>query len=70
MTTKTIKELIQGNVTFTYYRANHLYYQTECGFKFPVPIEDVGEATFNYTEKGIHMMRYIRKQLALEKANE
>ncbi len=28
---------------------------------FPVPLEDVGDATFNATEKALLFMRYIRK---------
>jgi hypothetical protein len=30
-------------------------------WEFPVPIEDVGDATFNATEKALLFMRYIRK---------
>lgn len=32
-------------------------------FTFPVPIEDIGNATFNATEKGMLMMRYVRKHM-------
>lgn len=67
---KTIKELVNGDATFLYYRAGHLYYQTACGYKFSVPLDDIGEATFNNTEKGILMMRYIRKQLDLEQKSK
>ena len=48
---------------FSRYRKNHLYYITECGFEFPVPIEDIGDATFANEEKASLMMRYIRKHL-------
>ena len=65
-----IKELIKGTVRFQFYRAGNLYYKTESGFTFTVPVEDVGEATFNAEEKGILMMRYIRKQLILNAAQE
>ncbi len=38
---------------------------------FPVPIEDIGTATFMAEEKALLMMRYIRKHLEmLEKAKE
>lgn len=41
-----IKSMVSGNkkVRFTQYRHKHLYYVTECGFEFPVPIEDIGDA--------------------------
>ena len=60
----TIKEHIKGKVTFCHYRKGNLYYLTETGLLFPVPIEDTGDATFNNTDKAILFMRYIRKQLA------
>jgi len=54
-------------VHFAYYRANELWYETENGLKFPVPISDIGEATFLATDKALIFMRYIRKQVeALE----
>lgn len=61
----SIKEMVSGNkkVKFQFYRAGHLYYQTECGFVFPVPIEDIGEATFLQEDKAMLFMRYIRKAL-------
>ncbi len=66
-----IKEMIKDNkkVHFKFYRAGNLYYQTECGFLFPVPIVDIGDATFNTEEKAILLMRYIRKYL-MEIENE
>lgn len=50
-------------VTFTRARKENLYYETECGFEFPVPIDDMGDATFNATDKAMFFMRYIRKHL-------
>lgn len=62
---KTIKEYVSGNktVNFVYFRKDHLWYTTECGFEFPVPVEDVGDATFNSEERAMLMMRYIRKHI-------
>lgn len=60
-----IKECIKGQVTFEYYRKNELWYKCENGFMFPVPIEDIGDATFMAKDKAMLFMRYIRKQLAL-----
>lgn len=50
-------------MTFTHFRRNQLWYITECGFQFAVPVEDVGDATFNVEERAMLMMRYIRKQI-------
>ena len=59
----TIKDHIKGTVNFVSYRAGNLYYVTETGLLFPVPIEDTGEATFKSEDKAILFMRYIRKHL-------
>lgn len=40
-------------------------YKTECGFMFPVPIDDTGDGTFLSKDKAMMFMRYIRKQLQL-----
>lgn len=69
---KDLKYLIKGSCTFQFYRDSQLWYKTEFGsFVFPVPVEDITNgATFNNTEKGLMMMRYIRKHLkTLEEAN-
>lgn len=67
------KQLLKNNiVTFSHYRKGYLYYiidarnggsdgQQSNLYLFPVPIEDVGDATFNNTEKALLFMRYIRK---------
>ena len=63
----TIKQIIKDNyVQFSHYRAGHLYYNVKVEgeqFSFPVPLEDVGDATFLNQDKAIIMMRYIRKAL-------
>ena len=59
-----IKEIVKDKyVEFKYFRAGNLFYETECGMLFPVPIEDTGEATFKDKDKAIFFMRYIRKHL-------
>lgn len=50
-------------VKFKYFRKGNLYYATECGFEFPVPVEDTGDATFLDQDKAMYFMRYIRKHL-------
>jgi hypothetical protein len=69
----TIKDMVKDNkkVHFTFYKDRQLFYQTECGFEFPVPIDDIGNATFLAEDKAILFMRYIRKHLdTIEKARE
>ena len=63
---RTLKEMIVNNqkVKFSFYRDGQLWYETECGFRFSVPIADVGTATFLAEDRAILFMRYIRKQMA------
>jgi hypothetical protein len=63
---RTLKEMIVNNqkVRFSFYRDGQLWYETECGFRFPVPISDVGTATFLVEDRAILFMRYIRKHMA------
>lgn len=60
-----IKDLIKDNrVRFTHARKGHLWYETQREkFEFPVPFEDMGDATFPSEEKAMLFMRYIRKHL-------
>ena len=62
-----IKEMVKGDkrVTFIHYKDSELWYCTECGFEFPVPISDTGNATFFAQDRAMLFMRYIRKQIAL-----
>ena len=63
MQIRSIKEMVNDNqkVRFSFYRDGQLWYQTECGFEFPVPIADAGTATFLAEDRAILFMRYIRK---------
>jgi len=59
-----IKDIVKNqNANFVFYRDKSLFYETDNGFQFPVPIEDAGSATLNQQEKAILLMRYIRKHL-------
>ncbi len=61
----TIKDHIQGNATFAYYRDSALWYRTGAtNLLFPVPVADLGTATCLASEKGVFFMRWIRKHLA------
>jgi hypothetical protein len=66
MTTQfSIKDIIKGNyVKFHFLRANTAYYKIRFSgsdFMFPVPLDDLGEATLLAEDKAIMFMRYIRK---------
>jgi len=62
-----LKQIVKNNtVHFSHYRASHLYYNVtvnEIKYMFPVPIDDIGDATFLNEDKAMIMMRYIRKAL-------
>jgi hypothetical protein len=60
-----IKDMVKdGKMTnFQFYRKGELWYTTECGFLFSVPVDDIGDGTFQCQEKAMLMMRYIRKQI-------
>ena len=53
-------------VRFLYYKEQDLFYITECGFKFPVPISDVGTASMKVEDKAIMFMRWIKRELDVQ----
>lgn len=62
-----IKDIVKNNkATFLYYRHQMMYYTVVVDgneFCFPIPLDDVADATLNLTEKAMLLMRYIRKAL-------
>ncbi len=66
----SIKDMVSSGkkVQFVFYRQKELWYKTECGFEFPVPIEDTGDGVFLNEDKAMLFMRYIRKHLAMIEA--
>ncbi len=69
----TLKERVKGSVKFKYFRDNALWYTTDDGWVFPVPISDTGNdqggaATFLAVDRGVVYMRWIRKQMETEAA--
>lgn len=58
-----LKTHIAGTATFQYFRDSALWYSTEAGLVFPVPLSDIGTTTFDVSYKGIRLMRWIRKHL-------
>jgi len=58
-----IKRAVSENrvVYFSHYHGGSLWYKTTFDELFNVPVEDIGNATFNTQEKALHLMRYMRK---------
>ncbi|MNL76691.1 hypothetical protein D3C87_2027000 [compost metagenome] len=53
------------------FRKGDLWYRTELGFEFPVPVADAGDASFEAVIKASMLMRYIRKHAQmLEQARQ
>lgn len=70
--TLTLKEMVQHNkkVRFSHYKSNDLWYITEDGFEFPVPVSDTGDGIFLAEDKALLFMRYIRKHLNMLAASK
>lgn len=60
-----IKDMVKDGkkVVFKRYVNDTLIYSTECGFEFPVPVEDTGDGAFLSEDKAMFLMRYIRKEI-------
>lgn len=67
-----IKDMVRDGkrVQFSRYRHGELIYVTECGFEFPVPIDDTGDGVFLAEDKAMLFMRYIRKQIEAIKSDQ
>lgn len=63
----SISALVKDNgVEFDYYRAGIMYYlifYQETLYRFPVPVNDVGDASMRHADKAIYFMRWIRKAI-------
>ena len=62
-----IKEMVANGrkVRFTHYKNGELWYVTERGFAFPVPIADTGDGSFLADDKALLFMRYIKKHKSM-----
>ena len=60
-----LKDLVSNvnKVTFMHYRHGEIWYTTDCGFQFPVPIADTGDGTFLATDRAMLYMRYIKRHI-------
>ena len=64
-----ITSFVKNNtVSFSRLRHGVVYYnvkntETQDMYQFPVPLEDIGDATLEATDKAMMFMRYIRKAM-------
>lgn len=63
----TLKEMVNDGkkAKFVRYYCHQMWYQTECGFMFPVPLSDNGAAVLEAEEKALLLMRYIKAHIKL-----
>jgi len=60
-----LKEMLKGKkVHFVKYRKGELIYSTECGFEFPISVDDTGDGTFLAKDNAMTFMRWVRIQIA------
>lgn len=66
VTVPNLKDEVKDNkkVRFKFLRQDNMWYETESGFVFPVPLDERGEATFLAEDRAMLFMRYIRKYIA------
>jgi len=66
-----LKFRVKQTVNFSYFRDGCLWYKTHDNWEFPISVEETinkqgNSPTFNACEKGIILMRWIRKHMELE----
>ena len=62
---RSVSQSRYGTVKFSHYFDGNLWYTTQDGFDFPVPVSDIGTAKFLAEDKAMLFMRYIRKHMEL-----
>jgi hypothetical protein len=63
---KLLEIVKDNNVTFDFMRAGTAYYNVivdNLSYRFPVPLEDIGDATLMKEDKAIIFMRWIRASI-------
>lgn len=60
-----LKDLIKDGKTakFKQFRLNTLYYETQEGFVFAIPIHELGESTLLAEERCASLMKWIKRAL-------
>lgn len=61
----TLKERVKGTVSFLSFADGELWYMTEDGFEFPVPVEDTQGAVFLNKDNALLFMRWIRRHMEM-----
>jgi hypothetical protein len=66
-----LKSRVKEPVHFSFFRDGALWYTCADGWTFPIPVRDTDNAqgaspTFNAEEKGILLMKWIRKAMEQE----
>lgn len=61
----SVTDHVKGRSKFQFYREGNLYYETDTGLTFPIPIVDTAGATFLAEDKSMFFMRWIRKHLEM-----
>lgn len=64
---KMIDLVKDKKVKFEYFRDGNFFYSCDNGFIFPVPVDDIGQATLLKEDKALFFMRWIRKHMAVIK---
>ena len=59
----SLKDHVKGRSSFKFYRSGIVYYLTDTGLEFPVPIDDLDGASVTASEKSLYFMRWIKKHL-------
>ena len=61
-----LTELVKGKkARFIHFVDKQLWYKTDCGFEFPVPLDDVGTTLFVAEYNAIRLMKWIRIHLGM-----
>ena len=55
----TADALVVADMPFLSYQIS----TADTNYRFPVPMEDIGDATFNKEETSVMMMRYVRSAI-------
>lgn len=59
---KPFIDIVKEGATFSHYREGHLYYVTDSGFVFAVPVAEVGNGTCCTKEKTMTFLKWVKPQ--------
>lgn len=64
---RTVGEMVRDNaiVMFKKCHDSQLWYETDCGFEFPVPFEDTQGAMLHRTDRAMFFMHWISKHMEM-----